>query len=321
LRKGWLGAPVFFVLSGFVIARTIGSRRVDGRFVGRFMLRRWIRLGPPYWASLAAVVAVDAILARGGHHAIAPPSFAHVLAHLGCLQDLLGVRPISVVYWTLCLEVQLYLLLVLLAWARRGWLPTTAGAVAIAWPLFGLPTWPGSFLPVWHAFLLGSSLFAIVAHRRGAWGFALLLGLGAITIAVRSGFAGATDEALFSVAALATAGLLLVAIRTGRMATWGAWRPLRWLGETSYSLYLMHGPVMVLAFVALTHAPGPRGHAAQAAWLVAVMATVLWVARLAWRFVEVPSQQLARRIQPVREIAAPAVLDGQTGCLRAKVER
>ena len=50
-KSGHFGVPIFFVLSGFVIAHAIGSVRVDGRYALRFITRRRLRLDPPYVAS------------------------------------------------------------------------------------------------------------------------------------------------------------------------------------------------------------------------------------------------------------------------------
>src|ERR1019366_7007946 len=51
--NGNLGVAVFFVLSGFVISHSIYAERVSAPFAGRFMLRRSLRLDPPYWAAIA----------------------------------------------------------------------------------------------------------------------------------------------------------------------------------------------------------------------------------------------------------------------------
>src|SRR5690242_16591348 len=75
---GWLGAlfdrgnagvGLFFVLSGFVIAMSIGSEPVGPSFIGRFALRRSLRLDPPYWASIAVILAIGTFGERFGGHA------------------------------------------------------------------------------------------------------------------------------------------------------------------------------------------------------------------------------------------------------------
>ena len=56
LRQGSIGIAVFFVLSGFVIAHSVAKSRVTLPFVGRFMLRRSLRLEPPYWLAIALAI-------------------------------------------------------------------------------------------------------------------------------------------------------------------------------------------------------------------------------------------------------------------------
>ena len=63
---GRQGVTIFFVISGFVIARSLRRGRVTPRFFGNFVLRRSIRLDPPYWVSIALMLAVQAGLAMLG---------------------------------------------------------------------------------------------------------------------------------------------------------------------------------------------------------------------------------------------------------------
>ena len=53
LKLGFVGVDIFFVLSGFVIAYSVREARITPRFLGRFALRRSIRLDPPYWITIA----------------------------------------------------------------------------------------------------------------------------------------------------------------------------------------------------------------------------------------------------------------------------
>mgnify|MGYP006153747031 CR=1 FL=1 len=47
---------------GFVIAHSMANHVIDARYAGNFILRRSIRLDPPYWMMIA-VAMVDAIVA------------------------------------------------------------------------------------------------------------------------------------------------------------------------------------------------------------------------------------------------------------------
>jgi peptidoglycan/LPS O-acetylase OafA/YrhL len=56
LRQGDSGMAVFFVPSGFVISHSATRGRVTLPFVGRFMLRRSLRIEPPYWLAIALAI-------------------------------------------------------------------------------------------------------------------------------------------------------------------------------------------------------------------------------------------------------------------------
>ena len=69
-----------------------------------------MRLDLTYWVSI--VMAITLLLVKNTlFNESAPlPSFTDIVLHMFYLQDLMQVETvISVVYWTLCLEVQFYL--------------------------------------------------------------------------------------------------------------------------------------------------------------------------------------------------------------------
>ena len=102
---GFLGVDIFFVLSGFVITYSLIGKPIDRFFVPRFILRRSIRIDPPYWATIGLAIAF--ILAKNtlfSEHREPLPSLWNVVAHVFYLQDLLEFTAISSVFWTLCLE-------------------------------------------------------------------------------------------------------------------------------------------------------------------------------------------------------------------------
>ena len=112
------GVAMFFVISGFVIAHSLRDARPDAPFVGRFMLRRSVRLDPPYWASILVCLALAGAIAANNGLTPTWPSFGGVLGHMFYLQELLRVPEISVVYWTLTYEIQFYFIYVLALWAQ-----------------------------------------------------------------------------------------------------------------------------------------------------------------------------------------------------------
>lgn len=108
---GHLGVPVFFAISGFVIAHSIAGEQITARYYGNFVLRRVIRLDPPYWFAIAFCVATTVV----GNHLFPSqvrelPSIGNVVAHLLYVFPLFGYEPIEAIFWTLVHEVQFYLL-------------------------------------------------------------------------------------------------------------------------------------------------------------------------------------------------------------------
>jgi peptidoglycan/LPS O-acetylase OafA/YrhL len=252
---GNLGVAVFFVLSGFVIAHSVYNERVTIPFAGRFMLRRSLRLDPPYWLAIAlclAFAALSSFVIPQKHHLSL--SFGQLIAHLFYLQEILGYPEINSVFWTLCLEVQFYLIyMFLLALGKNDPLLPAQGnrllmvllgaiTISIIWPV-GLVTvepWPGSFLPLWHGFLLGAAAYWAwrYRHYRVIYaGFALIVFV-----------AAALHGNAFSLTCAVVSFLLLAVGLLGQMTTALAWPWLRFLGVISYTLYLIHNPITGASF-------------------------------------------------------------------------
>jgi len=293
---GHFGVPVFFVLSGFVIAHSIGNDRVDARYVGRFALRRAIRLDIPYWAAIALTLALlELKLAVSGVSILRRHDTSAVLAHMFYLQEFLGLRDINPVFWTLTYEIQFYLLFcALLAVAhrsgvRRLMIPfTLAAATAIVWPLFPALHLRGLSLSQWHGFLLGAFAAWVVSGTLPMRWFALYAALLVGTWTVSG-----EDVTLVC---LATVIMILLVDRAGGLATWLAARPLQFLGRISYSLYLLHVPISGAAFHVTTRVLGGSPLAAGVS-IGAVLLINLGAAQIFWWATERPSIALARRMR------------------------
>ena len=157
LEYGHFGVPIFFVLSGFVIALSLDGRPMGFSTVGRFMMRRSIRLDPPYW--VAIMIAIIGVFVK--ERTLSSLSPTQIVAHLFYMQELLGYKELSVVFWTLCFEVQFYLTYSLLMCSPRQDLAlVVAMVISLLWPLHILPVLaPGLFLHLWHGFLLGVCVY------------------------------------------------------------------------------------------------------------------------------------------------------------------
>lgn len=127
--RGWMGVQVFFVISGFVIAYSVRNARITPGYVGNYALRRSIRLDPPYWATILVVFLDHWIfnLHLGFTSIMDFPdpreealSWGRLLSHLVYMQNILGYENLSAGFWTLCIEVQFYLMYVVgLGFAQR----------------------------------------------------------------------------------------------------------------------------------------------------------------------------------------------------------
>lgn len=249
-RHGYLGVPVFFVISGFVIALSVGDHWVNGRFFVNFMLRRFIRLNPVYWASIlfsfVLLTFQNTILKT--HDPF--PSGWGLAAHMFYLQDLFAVKPIiSVVYWTLCIEVQLYVfyLLVCLISQRLGlltgislsWIHSVVFGLAGLYSLLvdqGLLFNPmaGLFVSNWHYFLLGILLSQ--AYKQGGGCYYILFAWIYIEISALIFI----NLKIFTLAGLFTSLLIVGNWRYNFMEGVLGSRWVQYLGAISYPLYLVH---------------------------------------------------------------------------------
>jgi peptidoglycan/LPS O-acetylase OafA/YrhL len=246
-RFGYLGVYTFFVLSGFVIAHSLRDVRVSPRTFARFLLKRSVRLDPPYWASLIITVflyfVVSATTAGDNRESIGP----RFLAHVFYMQGVLGYRHFIDNYWTLCLEVQFYLLFAILLGvgirlgARRVvrgglFLAVSLVSVAALWARFETDVWG---FADWSYFFLGAIVYKVhVKEVSPAWFW-----LACAVLAVEA----ASNRSATTAMTLVTASAIYCACRWSRLYDWLNCRPLLMLGRISYSLYLVHpilGPIV-----------------------------------------------------------------------------
>jgi peptidoglycan/LPS O-acetylase OafA/YrhL len=295
------GVAVFFVLSGCVLALTAERAVLDPAGAGRFVLRRLLRLAPPYYAAL--LVAVLLALAKGEAFGL-----DQLLAHVLFAQTLADVPPVGIVFWTLSIELQFYLAFALLTAladaggaARADRLRTATrrlvAVLALAWPLGWLatPTPATGFLPFWGQFMAGVLVRDAMRQGRGAALFATVFA--AVLLAC-----GVARDDLFSGIAGATALALLAAHAAGGLHTWLSGRAAQALGRVSYSLYLMHVPTITVAAAVLRRLPAHGGVGGELLDAAALLAACLAVAWAFWRAIERPSIRWSHRLSLLRTV-------------------
>jgi peptidoglycan/LPS O-acetylase OafA/YrhL len=242
LWHGWAGVYIFFPISGYCILAASHSSLNDS--AGRFLRRRWRRIFPTYWASIAVVVVLAIVFApfsRRSLWALAEPGVKW-LSILSLTQTLAGLpQVINPVYWSLCYEEQFYLLIagtMLCAASFRPAILLAVTALTTVTYCLGLgsslPT--GVFIDHWLEFAVGLAVFGWFDDRYGrAWAGAMF-GLAALAEA-------ATWRADLAISL--TTALLIVALRPYDRSL-SSLQPIRWLGAVgaiSYSLYLTHVPI------------------------------------------------------------------------------
>ena len=107
---------MFFVISGFIIPYALHRSSYRVTDYGRFILKRIIRLDPPYLVGILIVIALGYASSATPGFSGPPfePSLAQVVLHLGYVNVLFGYPWLNPVYWTLAIELQYYLLVGLL---------------------------------------------------------------------------------------------------------------------------------------------------------------------------------------------------------------
>jgi peptidoglycan/LPS O-acetylase OafA/YrhL len=290
LDFGKIGVAVFFLISGFVIPASLA--KADPHLLRHFAISRCFRLYPAYWLSI--------LLALGTMSWTVP----QLLCNLTMLQGFLGVPDLLGIYWTLQIELAFYATCALMA--RRGWLGRHralfhAGAffLAAAFVLAALRWWTQVKLPV--ALPLGLAVMFVGALaqgwirktfsadeiRRTRWLFlALVPALMAISLLAYNRDYG-YGETWYRYFLSYSAALGLFGLCVGRH--WLGGRALLFLGEISYSVYLLHPIILWLLWSAW---PGLQG------WprLIAACLASLVLAYASHRLVERPGIALARRI-------------------------
>ena len=247
-RWGWLGVHVFFAISGWCIAERLVQGRRSGEPARHFALERILRIYPAYWTALAVLIAIRVAAVPFNHTHLfdnMPDGVSGWLEALLLAEPFLGRPCFLVVSWTLTYEVGFYLCAAAaLAVASRrkasGSLLFWSGALLCFAPsAAGIAPSPWTVLDYWPEFFAGAA--AWWAARRGdrRSGYGLLALMTAVAF-VWPAYGGVTRLVAFG-----TAWVLALAWKWDDWLCSPRWmRLLVWSGSLSYSLYLIHVPLI-----------------------------------------------------------------------------
>jgi len=322
---GRFAVVVFIVLSGFSLA--VAPARSGWRLesVATFARRRAWRILPPYWAALVfSLLMTWFVVAQPGWP---EPTGQSVLVNGVFLQDVVAVPSPNRAFWSIAIEVQLYVVFPLLILAMRrinafamistvavpvlvlggcaaAHIGTAAGLVNQYTPdlavLFAIGIAAGSIVRAtdqvrdlpWHAYALACAVpvLALIVWRGSVW----------------------TINNFFWVdLSLGPAiGCLLAGIATGRprrLVRVLDTRPLRSLGSFSYSLYLTHAPIVIAVYYGFVQGRVPAGVPTFLVLCLIVLPLTIGFARLFATVFELPFQRRrGREVAQVARVAARA---------------
>ena len=281
LMFGRSAVAVFIVLSGYcLMLPVVRSPTWETRSTfWRFMARRARRILPPYYGALGISVALIAMVPdlsdpaiNEWHKSFPAITSGAVVSHVLLVHNYFPAYQYAIDHplWSIATEWQIYFLFPLLVaiGRRRGdfSIVTTAGAITIALNLFILNVWPDH--NPWPPQFVGLFGFGMAC---AAWNFpskaggapleplrwsrqaTVLLTVGLISNVV---FAGTGQQQIPDVLIGGGIGCAMVyltnEISKGRrpaMLRLLERRPLVGLGRFSYSLYLIHAPLLALFYL------------------------------------------------------------------------
>lgn len=302
---GEAGVSVFFVLSGVVLGLSLDQARTAfARTYGEFLIKRVFRIYP---AHLVVLVSVCTVLALGAinpgtfagsttwfnWYYRAAPSAGDVARSAALLQ--FNLNPVT---WTLWVEAAIALVFPLLHRISRVRSTVLQAGVLAALVAIALVTDYDLVLRNAYKFYLGLLLPLYAGHLQAArW----LLPIGAIALVLEPQLAHLEYRGYGLLQAAGAAAVVLAVMHQGAVGVL-AWRPLRNLGERSYSFYLWHFPVLWFMYFAVYSTTRLHGlllaHTLPVAMVLAMASIALAyaLAGLSFRLIEQPSIAIGRRL-------------------------
>jgi peptidoglycan/LPS O-acetylase OafA/YrhL len=325
---GRFAVVVFIVLSGFSLALSPARHgwRLDG--VSAFARRRARRILPAYWAALAFSLALAwLVVPPPGQGA---PGAKSVVVNGLLVQNLVGAPSPNRSFWSMAVEAQLYIVFPLLLLIVRRWgavvMVTTVtlvvATVGIVGPhisrldVFVIQS-PPDLAALFAVGVLTAGIVGASSVRRSwPWGWLALAAAAPVLAMIWwQGSVWTLDHLFWVDLALGPAvACVLAALATGhtaRLLRLLDARPIRSLGSSSYSLYLTHGPIVVVVYEKIVAGRVGRGVPAFLVTLALALPLTILFARVFGSVFETPflrhrSLSVAAQQPQARADGAPA---------------
>jgi peptidoglycan/LPS O-acetylase OafA/YrhL len=276
--QGWIGVYIFFVLSGFLITSLlIGEEGRRGRIhFGSFLIRREFRIAPAYYITLALYALLCITPLAHQYAAQFRAGFWYWVFYSGDIASTMpAVGTLLGHSWSLAVEQRFYLVwpIALFAFSRAWQIRLGVFVVAIAAVRF----LPIGDVDAYMALILGSATAFLRADGRAAQF------LSRISMGVTAGLTLSWVLVLHWRPDLTTPFSCLVAlfiyhlsVKESRLKRLLGTAPLVWLGQRSYSFYLLHVICLNVALhmINSTRIPGAIGAIATGVLLTMAAAAV-----------------------------------------------
>lgn len=262
-NDGRMAVQAFLVVGGFLTARSLAPRpgvlafESSGGALVQLVWGRYIRLLRPYLLALllAIVVAACARFLMQDPDTPAPASFKQLLFHVLLIHDIAGVDALSTGVWYVAIDLQLYGLLIFMLWlsqrlASVGGLGARAVSLLLIIGLAALSLlWFNRVdsLDIWCIYFFGAYSLGVIVQWRTAehtdeklkspWLLILLL------VYVLALF---LQWRVHLVVSLLTATVLWLGLNTKFLPVPSIGKFIGWLSRISYSVFLIHYPVVLL---------------------------------------------------------------------------
>jgi len=280
LVAGHLSVTVFIVLSGFCLTLPVLAQGGELRGgVSGFLKRRARRILPPYYAALAiSLLLIWTVIGEPTGTLWDVPLLVtptSILVHLALLQDLFATGHINYVFWSIAVEWQIYFAvpLLVLAWRRYGAWKVVLGALVIGYALrFGFsetrlvrahPQFLGMFALGMLAAYVARSPEPHFVKLRDAVPWTLLTGFAlAFALALAAFWGIDVSHERFHWLDLPVGAMTLCCLIAtskpleSRLTRVLSFRPLVIIGTFSYSLYLIHAPLLQIMWQYALHPLG-----------------------------------------------------------------
>ena len=320
VTKGYLGVETFFILSGFILSHVYLEAAGEKRFrYGGFLWARLARVYPLHLVTLFGMIGLGVVATAAGMSIDGSlTDWRDLPAHLTLTHawGLAGSSAFNHPSWSISAEWAAYLgfpAFALVAWRLRA-RPVLATVLAAGFalalyaafePLAGYSLTEATFrwgaLRIVPCFALGCALYLI--HRRGGVPFAGPVALVSGAAVLVSASLGLWD----AITVLAAGGLILGlgSLENSRAGVLGS-KPGVYLGEISYSIYMVCAPVLLLTTnvaARLTGADDKRFHIL--VWL-GLVAAIPVAAMVTYHLVERPARKALRGFADRRAVRAAA---------------